>query len=855
MMKQIGMSLLILVVMASVSLADAGPASATDVVLARDGATPYVITLAPDATPPERHAAEELASFLKQVTGATFPLKTPAEAAGAPCLAVGPGAALALKPDLDLNGLGADGIIIRSLPGKCAHLLLTGGPGAPRGTLYAVYTFLEDEVGCRWWSKDESSIPSKPTLAVKSKLDVRYVPPLERRDQSFNEGMFSGDWAARNKFNGWCGPGHDEARGGSLEFAGTNNCHTFFSLVPPNEHFDKHPEWFSEVNGKRVNNGQLCLTNPELLQFLIGRVKEWLKTSDPNSAFVSVTQNDCAYWCTCPKCRAVDEAEGSQSGTMIRFVNAVAEAIEKDYPNVAVDTFAYQYTRKAPKLVRPRKNVVVRLCSIECDFARPMEDERNHAFRQDVEDWSRICDRVYIWDYAANFGHFLQAHPVLHVLGPNIRFLVRNNVKGIFEQGAYESPAPFGAMRAWVIGKLLWNPALDDQAIIQEFLDGYYGPAAPYLRRYIDLIHDVAAKSGFHMSIVSRADAAPYVASKVLEQSAALVAKAKAAVADRPEFLHRVEMVEVSILYSQILQVRDRGRQVLPLVNRFAAIARREKLIRISEGGAGDLNVWVQRIRREVLGQSYFDNSSGNGLWRTASNWSDDMVPVAGDDPYVGWTGGRTALIDSATAADAGNISVGYNGYPNVGSNPGTVKMTGGKVTAVGALTVCAGATGTWNQSGGVTTASILDVGRSNATNGGIGYANFSGEAHVIQNGDHNLGRKFNVGLDHATAYGVGKVTISDNALVEANWFDIGDASIAGSKADGHLDISGKGMLRINMIQDDAGTFYTGDLTKNTLLLRWISGGRITAYGGAGTVIVTYNSDLKRTELTASPRR
>ena len=674
---------ILIVVMTVVILAGVGPVSASDVVLARGGAAVHVIALAPDATPPERHAAEELASFLKQVTGAAFPIKPPAEAAGAPCLAVGPGAARAIQPDLALDGLGADGIVIRGLPGK--HLLLTGGVGAPRGTLYAVYTFLENEVGCRWWTRTESSIPNKPTLAVKDNLNLRYVPPLEFRDQSFNEGM-DGVWAVRHKFNGWCGPGDSVLRGGSLMFAGNGN-HTFFSLVPPKEHFDKHPEWYAEINGKRTVEGQLCLTNPELLRFVIGRVKAWLKEApfaQIKPAFVSVSQNDCAGWCTCPRCKAVDEEEGSQSGTMIRFVNAVAEGIEPDYPNVAVDTFAYQYSRKPPKLVRPRKNVVVRLCSIECDFAHPLDDDRNLAFRKDLDGWYRICDRLYIWDYATNFRYFFQAHPNLRVLGPNIRFFVRTGVKGVFEQGGHESPGtPFGALRAWVIGKLLWNPALNDRALIEEFLDGYYGPAAPALRRYIDLIHDTMAQSGYRLSMFAPSNA-PYVAPKILARSATLVAEAKAAVAGQQEFLRRVEIVEMSILFSQILQACDRlvqgdeiaDEQALRQLDRFAAVAQREKITRISEGGEGDLDKWVRRVRHLVSGagrqQTAWTDKGGKGevaVVRLASFWrfAPDPKDVGVKESWFARDKDDAAWVMNRTDVEYGWEQQGFPGYTGLG--------------------------------------------------------------------------------------------------------------------------------------------------------------------------------------------
>lgn len=598
------------------------PGKSPDCVLASAGTTPYVITLARDATPPERHAAEELAEFLFQVTGATFPIKLPDDAGAAPRLAVGSGAAKALEPNISLDGLGADGIVIRQTASRGADsgIILTGGSGAPRGTLYAVYTFLEDQVGCRWWTRSESSIPRKSTLAVPAGLDVRYVPILERRDQCFVEGLEK-DWSVRMKYNGWCGPGDDVARGGSLGFAGPN-CHTFYPLVPPQEHFAKHPEWFSEIKGVRVaKEAQLCLTNPELTQFVITRVKQWIQ-ENPQAAYVSVTQNDYQGWCTCAKCKAVDDAEGGQSGTMIRFVNAVAEAIEKEYPNVAVDSFAYQYTRKPPKLTKPRKNVVVRLCSIECDFAHPLDDERNKAFREDIEGWARICDRLYVWDYVTNFGHYLQAHPNLRVLGPNIRFFVKHNVKGVFEQGNYQSlGGEFGALRAWMMGKLLWNPELDDKVILDEFLDGYYGPAAPSLRDYINLIHDTVEKADFTMTC-GTPTTAPYVAPEILAQSAKLFEQAKSAAAGQPDYLRRVEIAEMSLLYSLIdkeynLLTPD-GKMAdektfLAHLDRFEAIAVREKITHISEGGE-QIPLWLNRIRRQAVAVNT-DEGTGQTNW------------------------------------------------------------------------------------------------------------------------------------------------------------------------------------------------------------------------------------------------
>src|ERR1019366_5650033 len=108
---------------------------------------------------------------------------------------------------------------------------------------------------------------------------------------------------------------------------------------------------------------QLCLSNPEVLAIALAKVRDWLR-ADPEVSIVSVSQNDWENPCQCPACRAVDEEEGNFSGSLIRFVNRIAEAIEPEHPHVAIDTLAYLYTRKAPRRVRPRHNVIVRLCSI-----------------------------------------------------------------------------------------------------------------------------------------------------------------------------------------------------------------------------------------------------------------------------------------------------------------------------------------------------------------------------------------------------------------------------------------------------------------------------------------------------------
>jgi len=396
------------------------------VMIAADGVARASVVVAPDAPPPEAHAAAELARFLGQVTGASFPVVHEAPA-GRCRLLVGPDAARRAEAGFTADGLGPESIVLRTVGDD---LILAGG--RPRGTLYAVTTWLADRVGCRWWSSTAATIPSRPSLALEP-LDVTYAPPLEYREPFWFD-AFDGDWAVRNRCNGHAAR-LDAKRGGKHLYEGF--VHTFYRLIPPKTYFKDHPEWFSEIDGRRTHRrGQLCLANEAMRAELVGNLKARLR-ANPAATIASVSQNDWDGWCRCATCAAVDREEGSHAGSVIRFVNAVAADIEKDFPHVAVSTLAYRYTRGPPKLARPRPNVIVRLCSIECSFAAPLAHERNRAFREDIEGWSRICDRLYVWDYTTNFKHYVMPHPNLRVLAPNIRFLVAHGVKGLFEQGAY----------------------------------------------------------------------------------------------------------------------------------------------------------------------------------------------------------------------------------------------------------------------------------------------------------------------------------------------------------------------------------------------------------------------------------
>jgi hypothetical protein len=516
----------------------AGPAWAGMKIAVR-GRSAARVVVAPGAPETELFAAQELALFLHIVTGATFPVvEDPGPAGGR--LLVGLAAARSAAPDPAVSALAPEEIVVRSVDGD---IVLAGG--SPRGTLYAVYTFLEDVVGCRWWTGTASRMPWKPSLSVGS-VALHHKPPLEYREPYWYV-AFDEPWAARNKANG-TRAGGDALRGGRQIYEGF--VHTFYGLIPPAKYFAAHPDWFSEIGGQRTSeNAQLCLTNEDMRQELVRNLKERLRRN-PEATIASVSQNDCFGNCTCPKCRAVDAEEGGPSGSLLRFVNAVAADIEPEFPALAIDTLAYQYTRKPPLLARPRPSVIVRLCSIECSFGRPLDDPRNKAFFDDLDGWSKVAGRLYVWDYTTNFSHYVQPHPNYSVLAPNIRLFVSRNVRGIFEQGAYQSwGSEMAELRAWLLAKLLWNPGLDEGKLRRDFLSGYYGPAAGPMAEYLEGLELALAKAGDALGCYSPADA-KFLSFDTLARSWKTLESARRKARRSAEYGRRVRRASLPVAYS-----------------------------------------------------------------------------------------------------------------------------------------------------------------------------------------------------------------------------------------------------------------------------------------------------------------
>ena len=461
-----------------------------------------VVVLSGHPTAVERFAAEELSGELGKCLGEKPAVVSEGEArarvrASAPCLYVGATtASAALRTRGEVWPV--DGVRLTSV---ADGVVLDGDPA--RAPIYAVDLYLEKYCGVRWWTSSAASYPKLDKVPI-SGIDLEYAPQFKYRETYYLDG-FDPLFKVRSKGNFTSLTRYllselkfvPPEMGGNHRlyfFTGRRSAyHSFFEVLPPTAHFKDHPEWYSLVDGKRVAK-QLCLSNGEMKAAYVRETLKRLR-EDPSVDFIQVSQNDWNGYCTCADCTArMEEDGGVPSGPYLRFANEVAEAVEKEFPNVRVDTFAYQFTRRAPAKTRPRANVVVRLCDIECDFARPLSDPsapKNAAFAKDLSDWRRVAGgNLFIWDYLANFKSYMMPHPNIFSIAPNVRLFAANGAVGVFEQGdALCSAGSFATLRHYLAAHLLWDPADDEKRLMDEFLAGYYGPsAAPHLAQFIALV-------------------------------------------------------------------------------------------------------------------------------------------------------------------------------------------------------------------------------------------------------------------------------------------------------------------------------------------------------------------------------
>ena len=442
--------------------------------------------------------------------------------------------------------------------------LVIGG-GGRRGTLYGAYHFLEDAMGVHWFSPCDDFVPAGRYVLQKG-LKARGRPAMRYRDIYYVTGPGAAAFLARNRMNT-----ESAAYGGRMRYSRAATNHSLYRyLGSPDEVralFAAHPEWFPLIDGERrldrransASKTQLCLTNPGLRQHFTDCVRRHIAADRAAAAragieppmFYAIDQNDCYDgFCRCPGCAAVIEREGGTSGLLLEFANAVAAALEADAPDATFQMMAYFSTERPPRTVRPRRNVGIRLCDPVSDMCRPWSDPANGWMRGNLKSWSRISDRIAVWDYQITFGWTTctgYPTPTERTFAPDLRLLAANGGDGVF----FEHEAPVGAdmrdMKVWLEMKLVEDPSLDAEKLIVQFTDGFYGAAGRHIRRYRELVAHAADSKGAAINWFPCVGSYDFLDDSAVAEAAAIFAEASLAVAGDTALAERVDHARLAL--------------------------------------------------------------------------------------------------------------------------------------------------------------------------------------------------------------------------------------------------------------------------------------------------------------------
>lgn len=498
--------------------------------LVSNGSSDYKIVVSADADSITRFAALELQKYIKTITGSEIGISDESSPRQELEIIIGNYSGLK-EAGINIDGINEDGFIIKTVDKK---LYIAGG--TEKGTMYGVYSFLEKYLGCRKYSMDFTYVPDNKTISIGS-IDERQEPAFEYRELHMPHARWDEDYRNWHML---------DLKEGKNEWG--MFVHTFDDFIPYEKYFKTNPEYFTFLNVQRIPDGQLCLSNQEVFDIVIRELEERMAVK-PSALHWSVSQNDTYKPCECENCLNEYEEFGGYSGAMVNFVNNVAAV----FPDKVISTLAYQYTRAAPTNIKPADNVNIMFCSIECNRSRPLvSDSLSASFLKDTEDWCKLTDNIFMWDYVVQFRNLVSPFPNLRVLQPNIQYFRDNGMQMMFQQGSGGLISEFVELRSYIIAKLLWNPDADVEAIIDDFVNGFYGPAGKHIRQYIDKMHNALNESGGNLGIYGYPydGINTYLTPDLIKEYELIFDQAEQAVFDDPDFLKRVQIARLPLEFA-----------------------------------------------------------------------------------------------------------------------------------------------------------------------------------------------------------------------------------------------------------------------------------------------------------------
>ncbi len=471
------------------------PEVSSPVYIVDDGESDYVIAVADGADECIFTAATELQTYIEKISGVHLDILSEGNVPqGKKAVYIGETKA-SEKTGADYSSLKEDGFLLYS---DGNNLIIRGEDS--RGTLYGVYTFLEEYLGVRWFTPTLEKVPENDTIAFDKELNRIVEPSFAVRR---NDTMGTNEaYRARTKMNVSFHK-NATAYGGTLTYSLWDA--SLITLVPKSL-FSEHPEYFAmDENGNR-HTDHVCMTNPDVLQLVAENCREIMLNATNGAKFIHIGQDDNINYCHCENCEALYEKHGAVSAPTLIFTNKLADILGPEFPDYTFTFYAYNETDRPPTdgTLRCRPNVAPVLCGLhkacrshsllECgaqdgdDSIENLYGERYPQIAEDFKVWTEIADRTYIYDYTINFLFSQQFFSNFEYMQETMKYMHDIGITGYIYNCGDGHSAAFNELRNYLLCKLQWDVNADVEYHMKDFIKAYYGEeAAPYIKEILDI--------------------------------------------------------------------------------------------------------------------------------------------------------------------------------------------------------------------------------------------------------------------------------------------------------------------------------------------------------------------------------
>ena len=481
----------------------------------------YKILLPEQASECNQYAAENLQKYVKATCGFELKIVRENESVHSPFFSLGDTEMFRAKTgEFDRTVLVHDAFrIFMSEEGDIYFDSLSH-----RGVMYAVFDFIEAELGVRFLTARVEYIPTVREIDL-SGINRVSIPSFEMGSENCAEvfGQHGPESAVDMDF--YCKMRVKDTftpiaakYGGPITYYARNSAHNFFNYCPWLKYVNDHPEWYRFLNICNELRATIDLTNgitedgelDETMDESVAKavIEEFKLDIDahPEAEIFGFTQEDSILNVDNEKNREW-EAKYGRSGILIRFCNVVIRELnrytqEKYGKTIKLVTFAYSDTKYAPlKEVNGQRVPIDETCV--CDenliiqialFANPyysyFDDAQGVEVKQIISDWSKIAKRFWFWGYDMDFAHYHYFIDSFHTINDNMRGFKDIGIEYLFMECDGGSGNWQTQMRCYAYMKKMWNVELDADDLLNEYIDLYYNIIGDKMREFIALFHD-----------------------------------------------------------------------------------------------------------------------------------------------------------------------------------------------------------------------------------------------------------------------------------------------------------------------------------------------------------------------------